>query len=450
MSLRRVFAAAAPLLLLCAAADAQTDWVAYYHRRVAQFERENRQLAPTKKHVVLVGDSLTEGWARSGRTASYLPRIAERVLNRGIGSDRVGPPRGVLSRMDASIFDTQPSHVVLLVGVNQIGSSGSGIPRAVRDYESIVRQVRARLPDVPLIAVSTPPVRWPHADFKQPVLRYNAELARIAQAHGAQFLDLHALLVDDHGWLRWDASADGLHLTDKGYRIYGQALEALILGSNAPGPATDVWLQRGSRGPAVSALQQRLNLHGARPQLSVDGAFGADTEAALKAFQRRFGLAETGREDPATRAALAAPLPLGFGRRGAEVERLQRELNARGASLVVDGRFGLATEAALQAFQRDAGLEATGRVDPQTRAALSRPLALARGSEGPEVTHLQQRLNANGATLEVDGKFGPLTEAAVRAFQRAKQLPDTGRADPATLAALAPAPPGGLLGGLGQ
>ena len=44
---------------------------------------------------------------------------------------------------------------------------------------------------------------------------------------------------------------------------------------------------------------------------------------------------------------------------------------------------------------------------------------LQQGSSGAEVEHLQTRLNQDGATppLVVDGSFGPLTRAAVVAFQ---------------------------------
>ena len=54
---------------------------------------------------------------------------------------------------------------------------------------------------------------------------------------------------------------------------------------------------------------------------------------------------------------------------------------------------------------------------------------------------LQAALNRAGASpaLKVDGIIGPLTRAALRAFQGAHGLPVTGEADPATWAALAPA-----------
>ena len=55
---------------------------------------------------------------------------------------------------------------------------------------------------------------------------------------------------------------------------------------------------------------------------------------------------------------------------------------------------------------------------------------------------LQAALNRAGASplLKVDGIIGPLTRAALRAFQGTHGLPATGEADPATWAALAPFP----------
>lgn len=310
--MKMIRALALGLLLSVGGADglasAQDRWVRHFNQRVAAFQAQNATLPADKEHVVLVGDSLTEGWESSGRTSRYLPNLARRVLNRGISSDRVGPPRGVLSRMGPSVFDTQPSHVVLLVGVNQIGSDGSGLARAARDYEEIVRRIRTRLPRVKLIAVSTPPTRGRYTAFQGPIQRYNARVKAIAERHGASFLDLHALLKDSRGELKAEVSSDGLHFNSAGYAIYGRALEAAIRSDAAPAsrpsasPTPPADLRQGSRGPAVERLQRALVARGA--ELEPDGKFGALTRAALEDFQRARGIPVTGVADSRTRAAL--------------------------------------------------------------------------------------------------------------------------------------------------
>lgn len=63
--------------------------------------------------------------------------------------------------------------------------------------------------------------------------------------------------------------------------------------------------------------------------------------------------------------------------------------------------------------------------------------ALRRGDRGEKVAELQRRLVAHGATLFVDGMFGPVTEGALRAFQLRSGLTAHGIADAPTLAALA-------------
>jgi uncharacterized protein (TIGR02594 family) len=73
---------------------------------------------------------------------------------------------------------------------------------------------------------------------------------------------------------------------------------------------------------------------------------------------------------------------------------------------------------------------------PDANAALPQVAAgtLVPGAEGRSVTALQSALASQGFDPGgVDGEFGPLTSAAVSNFQRARNLPVTGIADPATL-----------------
>ena len=62
--------------------------------------------------------------------------------------------------------------------------------------------------------------------------------------------------------------------------------------------------------------------------------------------------------------------------------------------------------------------------------------ALRVGMKGWRTLALQQKLNALGASLEMDGEYGNETAGAVKAFQLARNLPATGEVDRATLEAL--------------
>ena len=69
------------------------------------------------------------------------------------------------------------------------------------------------------------------------------------------------------------------------------------------------------------------------------------------------------------------------------------------------------------------------------------PPALRAGARGQAVVECQQRLNVHGVACDVDGDFGPSTEAAVIAFQQGRGLDSDGIVGPETWAALMTDPP---------
>lgn len=65
-----------------------------------------------------------------------------------------------------------------------------------------------------------------------------------------------------------------------------------------------VFLHKGSRGAAVSAVQIELKFGYGFKYLKVDGSFGRQTQLAVKLFQKRYHLRPTGEVGPSTWNAL--------------------------------------------------------------------------------------------------------------------------------------------------
>ena len=124
---------------------------------------------------------------------------------------------------------------------------------------------------------------------------------------------------------------------------------------------------------------------------------------------------------------------------GHPVTTLEYLLRGQGHRVLVDGKFGAATEETVRAFQESKRLGVDGVVGPKTWAALI--VQVKRGSRGDAVRGVQEEFNfrqlsGGSIGLTVDGIFGADTDRAVRAFQEARGLGVDGIVGPLTWRAL--------------
>ena len=210
-------------------------------------------------------------------------------------------------------------------------------------------------------------------------------------------------------------------------------------------------LVQGATGPDVALAQKVIGV-------TADGKFGPITAAALATWQSRHGLSATQKLDNATWSKMIAlglipprtnPLAqyvntvLKLGSTGTAVKALQSAIG----KLTVDGSYGPLTVARVKEYQQSKGLTVNGVTDAKVWNALmgkttttttttpttttTHPLSKYVGvtlklwSRGEAVSALQKAIGR----LTVDGSYGPLTEARVKEYQKAKGMLVTGVTD---------------------
>jgi len=191
----------------------------------ARYAQEN--LTALKGQIVFVGSSLMEIFPIEKMQQGL--GLNEVIYNRGV---RATTTAELLAAMDVCVFDLAPSKIFINIGTNDVGF---GVPEDVflANYDEILRQIRERLPEAQVFVMAYYPVNSV-ADFGESEAEHESlfarrsneileaasgKVARLAQKHHYEFINVNAGLADADGNLRKELTFDGGHMLPAGYEI---------------------------------------------------------------------------------------------------------------------------------------------------------------------------------------------------------------------------------------
>ena len=199
------------------------DWA-----NLKRFQQENSELMLAKAHehrVVLMGNSITEGWL------SIRPEFFKNkpYVNRGI-SGQTTPQ--MLVRFRADVVALDPKVVVILAGTNDIaGNTGpTTLEMIVDNLKSMTEIAQANGIKVILCSV-LPAYDYPWRSGLEPnvkIPKINALIKDYAEQNGVYYLDYFSALDNGKNGIDEKNSYDGVHLTLEGYQILEPLLEAAL------------------------------------------------------------------------------------------------------------------------------------------------------------------------------------------------------------------------------
>ena len=182
-------------------------------------EKESREqgLTPlrsaTHARIVFVGDSITDGntyptlFRQSLMEAGYAPPVC---INSGIGNDTA---KGMLARLDATVFIYKPTLITLSAGVND--SRQTGVTVFEESLDAIA--LRCQQEKIPLVLLTPSTIR------NSPLLEFHAAVLRVAAKYQLTVADVNKAFRDAPKEPEI-METDGVHPNWEGHRVMARVL----------------------------------------------------------------------------------------------------------------------------------------------------------------------------------------------------------------------------------
>lgn len=188
-------------------------------------ESFNERVKQGNVDLIFIGDSITQGWEGAGKNvwAEFYGR--RNAVNLGIGGDRT---QHVLWRLDHGNIDgIAPKLAVLMIGTN---NSGSNTPEQIAEgVKAIVEKLRAKLPTTKILVLAIFPRGATKDDPRRKVNEAaNTLIQKLADEKWVYYLDIGPKFLAEDGTLSREVMPDLLHLNEKSYRIWAEAIEPMV------------------------------------------------------------------------------------------------------------------------------------------------------------------------------------------------------------------------------
>ena len=182
--------------------------------------------------VLFLGDSITDLWGGEGHLArSQGDKLFRRqfvplkAANFGIAGDQT---QNVLWRIQNGELDgIHPKVVMLMIGTNNISRNS---PEEIADgITAIVREIHKRSPQTHVLLLGIFPRGEKPTELRDKIKQVNTIISRLDDGGATvKYLDIGGYFVEDDGTISRKIMYDTVHLTEKGYQIWADAVKGPI------------------------------------------------------------------------------------------------------------------------------------------------------------------------------------------------------------------------------
>jgi lysophospholipase L1-like esterase len=174
--------------------------------------------------LLFIGDSITQGWEGSGAKEVWEKHYGNRkAVNIGIGGDRT---QHVLYRLQNGNLDgVKPKAAVVMIGTNNSNGEDNSAQQIAEGVKAIVKELRSKQPQMKVLVLGI----FPRGENINPqrgkIMQCNQIIQKLDDGKNVFYLDIGHRFLEEDGTISAATMPDYLHLSQKGYEIWADAIE---------------------------------------------------------------------------------------------------------------------------------------------------------------------------------------------------------------------------------
>ena len=173
--------------------------------------------------IVLVGDSITEGWQWGDAKQWKDVLVPMGAANQGIGGDMT---QNVLWRLDhGDVLNLKPERVVCLIGTNNFGHTDESAKDVSKGVIAVVEKLQEKWPQAKLLVFAVfPRGESPENPDRAKIKELNSLVKHVGEWENVTFMDIGDRFLSEDGSISNEIMPDFLHLSPAGYDIWLKAI----------------------------------------------------------------------------------------------------------------------------------------------------------------------------------------------------------------------------------
>lgn len=177
--------------------------------------------------MIFIGDSITHSWENNGKEVWQKYYGHRKAVNMGFSGDRT---QHVLWRLDNGNIDgISPKVAVIMIGTNNSNRDDNTAEEIADGIIAICKKLRAKLPEMKILLLAIFPRSPKPCPQREKITKANKIASKIADDKMIHYLDIGPKFLQPDKSISKEIMPDYLHLTPKGYQIWAEAIEPIIV-----------------------------------------------------------------------------------------------------------------------------------------------------------------------------------------------------------------------------